>query len=418
MLAAARPRRARASRAPRAAKPPPRRRRRALADLGAAQQRHRRPARRPPGRPGRGGGDDRRDHEQRPGQRHHERPARRLLVERLEQVAGGAAHRERADRDPERARHGARPRRAPRVLGGDPPAREPDRALDADGGQPALDVGRGRRRQHRRRGAQGDEREGDEQRDDDPRGRVDEHAHAAAGDEAHAADLGAGGARLLQEHVDPAGVGGPDERLVDRQALLGLGFDPPPRDVDPRRRGQREGHVVGRHGDPGHPQAAQPPDADLVADLQMPRVGHPALDDRLVAPPVDVAPGDDRVAAAVAVDQRDARLLRRPALRAQPDAGELQPVGAVGHVGQRAHDGVDLRARLAAEAHDDVGQVGLARRAVEARGQPVGDGHRGARHRRGEQDAANASRPRLTAPGARRPGAGRGRRRSWPRRRG
>ena len=48
---------------------------------------------------------------------------------------------------------------------------------------------------------------------------------------------------------------------------------------------------------------------------------------------------------------------------------------------------VDLGARLAAEADDDVGQVGLARRAVEARGQPVGDGHRRARHRRGEQDA-------------------------------
>ena len=307
MLAAARPRRASASRAPSAAKPPPRRRRRALATsaprssatVGRAVARHAGQAA--------AAATTATIASSAPASGASERPARRLLVERLEQVARRAAHRERADRDSQRAGRGARPRRAPRVLGGDPPAREPDRALHADGGQAALDVGRRGGREHRRRGAEGDEREGDEQRDDDPRRRVDEHAHAAAGDEAHAPDLGAGGARLLQQHVDPAGVGGPDQRLVDGQRAAGLALDPRPRDVDPRRRGQREGHVVGRHGDPGHPQPAQPADADLVADLHVPGVGDAALDDGLVGPPVDVAPGDDRVAAAGAVDERDAR---------------------------------------------------------------------------------------------------------------
>ena len=211
-----------------------------------------------------------------------QRPARRLLVERLEQPAGRAAHGDRPDGDAQRAGERARPRRAPGVLAGDPRAREADRALHADGGQAALDVGRRGRREHRRRRAEGDEREGDEQRDDDPGGRVDEHAHAAAGDEAHALDLGAGGARLLQEHVDAAGIRGPDQRLVDAEAPLGLALEPRARDVHPRRRGQREGDVVRRHRDPHHAQRSQPPDLDVVADADVPRVGHAALDHDLV----------------------------------------------------------------------------------------------------------------------------------------
>ena len=164
-------------------------------------------------------------------------------------------------------------------------------------------------------GAQRDEREGDEQRDDDPGGRVDEHAHAAAGDEAHAADLGAGGARLLQEHVDAVGVGGPDERLVDRAGAAG------PRAratrarrtcAAPRRAGRRRCRAPRR----SRPRAAaQPPDLDVVADADVPRVGHAALDDDLVRAPVDVAPGDDRVAAPARVDERHAALLRRAVLR-------------------------------------------------------------------------------------------------------
>ena len=266
-------------------------------------------------------------------------------------------------------------------------AREADRALHADGRQAALDVGGRGGRQHRRRRPEGDEREGDEQRDDDPGRRVDEHAHAAAGDEAHALDLGAGGARLLQEHVHAMGVRGPDERLVDAEGPLDLALEPPARDVHPRCRGEREGDVVGRHRDPHHAQRSQPPDLDVVAHAHVPGVGHAALDHDLVRAPGDVAPVDDRVAAPAGVDERHAAVLRRAVPAADADAGELEAVGARGDVGQRADDAVDLGARLGAEADDHIGQVGLARGAVEARGQPVGDSHRGARHRRGEQHA-------------------------------
>ena len=100
-----------------------------------------------------------------------------------------------------------------------------------------------------------------EQRDDDPGRRVDEDAHPAAGHEAHAAHLRARRARLLQEHVDAVGVGGPDERLVDSEALPGLALEPRARDVHARGRGEREGDVVGRHRDPHDAQRAQAPDA-------------------------------------------------------------------------------------------------------------------------------------------------------------
>jgi hypothetical protein len=56
-------------------------------------------------------------------------------------------------------------------------------------------------------------------------------------------------------------------------------------------------------------QRSEPPDLDLVADAHVPGVGDAALDHRLVGPAVDVAPGDDRVAAPPALDQLDAALL-------------------------------------------------------------------------------------------------------------
>ena len=237
-------------------------------DLGAAQQRDRRPRRRPPRGPGRGGGD------------HRRRSRRSAPASGASSAQPGGCSLSASSRSPAAPRTASAPIAIPstpatapvrvarqRVLGGDPPAREPDRALHADGRQAALDVGRRGGREHRRRGAQRDEREGDEQRDDDPRRRVDEHAHAAAGDEAHAADLGAGGARLLQQHVDPAGVGGPDERLVDRQALLGLGFESTRarrRSAAPRPAGRRRCRAPRR----SPPRAAPPsrPTLIVVAD--------------------------------------------------------------------------------------------------------------------------------------------------------
>ena len=283
MPAAARPRRASASRAPSAAKPPPRRRRRALATsaprsratVGRAVARHAGQAA--------AAATTATIASRAPASGSEQRPARRLLVERLEQPSPAAPRTAIAPTAmPSRAGHRARPRRAPGVLAAIARAREADRPLHADGRQPALDVGRRGGRQHRRRRPEGDEREGDQQRDDDPGRRVDEHAHAAAGDEAHALDLGARGARLLQEHVDAAGVRGPDERLVDREAPLGLALEPRARDVHPRRRGEREGDVVRRHRDPHHAQRPQPPDLDLVAHADVPRVGHAALDHDLV----------------------------------------------------------------------------------------------------------------------------------------
>ena len=50
---------------------------------------------------------------------------------------------------------------------------------------------------------------------------------------------------------------------------------------------------------------------------------------------------------------------------AQPDPGDLAAIGARLEVRQRAHARVERRPALAVEVRDDVGQVGLARRAVE-----------------------------------------------------
>jgi hypothetical protein len=277
--------------------------------LRAAQEGHGRARGRPPGGPCRRARDDAHDDRERRRQRPQQHPARRLLVEGLEQLGRGPAHRERAARHAQRAGQRAAAAGAPRVLRRDPRAREADRSLHADGRQPALHVSRGRRREHRRGRAQRDEREGDEQCDDDARRRVDEHAHAAARDEAHSLDLRARGAGLLEQDVDVMRVGGPDKRLVDGHLLAALACDPRARDVDARGGRQGEGDVVGSHRDARNAQRPQPPDLDLVADAHVPRVGHASLDDRLVGAAVDVAPCDDRVAAAAPVDELDGALL-------------------------------------------------------------------------------------------------------------
>ena len=64
------------------------------------------------------------------------------------------------------------------------------------------------------------------------------------------------------------------------------------------------------------------------------------------------------------------------------DAGDLAAIGARLDVRERAHARVERGASLAVEVRDDVGQVGFARRAVEAGGEPVSHRRRGPDHDR------------------------------------
>ena len=281
-MAPARPAARRQPRAERANPPPSGRRRRApvRSQLGAAQQRHgsgvpsrARPAR--PTRPRRA----RRSRRARP-QRPTRDPARRLLVERHQQPRRGRGHGQRRPATP-MGRPRGRAGRPQRVRAGDLPAREAHRALHADRRQSPLHVGGRGRREHRRRGAQRDERERDEQRDHDPGGVVDEHPDPALGGEAHAADLRARRPRLLEQHVDVRRVVGPDQRLVDGEAHA-LAEQRLLRDVDPRRRRQGKGDVVGRERDAHDRQRAQAPHGHGLAGPDLPRLGHAAIDDDLV----------------------------------------------------------------------------------------------------------------------------------------
>ncbi len=161
-----------------------------------------------------------------------------------------------------------------------------------------------------------------------------------------------------QEHVDRLGVMGPDQRLVDSELGARLAPQPGAGDVHVRGRGQREGDVVGRDGDPGDGDRSQPPDDQLVADLQAPGARHAALDDRLVGAPVDVAPLDDRIAA-TPVDELDRGAIARAAAALHEDPVDLGAVGARRQVRQAPDHGVDVGPALGVEADDDIGQVGL-----------------------------------------------------------
>ena len=125
-----------------------------------------------------------------------------------------------------------------RLLGGDPARAEAERALDAEAGQAALDVGVRARGEHRPRREQRDERERDEQRDHDPRGLGQQDLHARAGDELELAEAERDRARLGERHVGLRRVGEPQQRDVRPHAPAVLG----PRHVDAsgaRRAGTR-----------------------------------------------------------------------------------------------------------------------------------------------------------------------------------
>ena len=270
--------------------------------------------------------------------------------------------------------------------------------------QPALDVGvRAVAASIVAAAPQRDERERDEQRDHDPGGLVDEHAHAVAGDEAHAAQPEAGGARLRSSTSTRAGVVQPQiSAMVDRRA--GAAWSRASihvaRDVHARGAAQREGDVVGR--DARSPatrsvaEAARP--STSVADAEVPRAAPRRARSRpRRAAPRQVAPGDDRVAAPAAGRRPARRRARGPWPPArQADAVDLEAVRARREVRQRAHDARRSSARRSASKRTMTsGRSACARRAVEAGGQPVGDGHRRRRRqRRGERRraAAKASR--------------------------
>ena len=153
---------------------------------------------------------------QRDQQRRGERDARAELVQRGEQVGGRPRHDERAERDAERGRGDGDDGGLDGLLRGDPAGAEAERALHAEAGQAALDLGVRARGEHRPRGHQRHERERDEQRDHDPRGLREQDLHARAGDEL----------QLAEPEGDRAGLG---ERDVGLRRVV----EPQQRDVRP-----------------------------------------------------------------------------------------------------------------------------------------------------------------------------------------
>jgi hypothetical protein len=93
-------------------------------------------------------------------------------------------------------------------------------------------------------------------------------------------DLRARRARLLEQHVDAAGRR--PRSAPGRRARAGrLALDPRARDVDARAEASGKATLSGATAIP-RPAAPRAPDLDLVADADVPRVGHAALDRRLV----------------------------------------------------------------------------------------------------------------------------------------
>ena len=149
-------------------------------------------------------------------QRRSERPARAELVQRGEEVGGRAGDDERAEGDAERGGRDGDDRRLDRLLRGDPARAEAERALDAEAGQAALDLGVRAGGEHRPGGDQRDQRERDQQRDHDPRGLGEQDLHARAGDELQLAEPEGDGARLRQRDVGLRRVVEPQQRRVRR----------------------------------------------------------------------------------------------------------------------------------------------------------------------------------------------------------
>jgi hypothetical protein len=100
--------------------------------------------------------------------------------------------------------------------------------------------------EHRAGRDERDEREGDQQRDDDPGGLREQHLHALAGDELQAPQAEGDRARLGERHVGLRAVVEPQQREVG-----GVGPEAEPvlhllgADVHASRARQREGDVVG-----------------------------------------------------------------------------------------------------------------------------------------------------------------------------
>ena len=230
----------------RAGEPTPAPRPRGVRELRAAQQRHGAARGRPQRGPRRRGGDEGDGRGERDRERAEQRAARRQLVERREEVTGRPGREQGAERESHDGRGQRDDGGTQRVRSDDRGPREAERALDPDRGQAPLHVGVRRHAEHHARRPEHDGRERDEQRQHDPCRLVEQHPDAVVRDEAQVLDAEARGARLLQRDVDPLRVVGPHEGHVRPAAQAVLR-----RDVDPRRRRQREGDVVGAHGDPG-----------------------------------------------------------------------------------------------------------------------------------------------------------------------
>ena len=127
------------------------------------------------------------------------------------------------------------------------------------------------------------------------------------------------------------------------------------------------------------------------------------------------SPAGDRVAAPAAEDDVDRPAPQEvAALVAHPDPGDLAAIGARLEVRQRAHPRVERRAALAVEVRDDVGQVGLARRAVESGGQAVPHRRRGPDHDRRGGDPGGRQPPPMPHAGTSRPPSSRSTRSAMP----
>ena len=319
MLAAARPRRASASRAPSAAKPPPRRSRRALGDLGAAQQRDRRARGRAPRGPRRGAG-------RRPPRSRASAPA-----SGASSAQPGGCSLSASSRSPAAPRTAS----APIAMPSDAGQRRPS-APRATRARRRSARARSRSRAARRWPAGGAGRRPPwwPRASSPPRPSAMSEKAMSSAMTIPAAESMSTRTPLRVTKRTPrtwvlvaraccrststrSGSAAQISAWSTAEALPGLALEPRARDVHPRRRGEREGDVVGRHRDPHHAQRRPAARPDVVADADVPGVGHAALDDDLVRAPVDVAPGDDRVAAPAGVDERDAALLRR-AVRRRP----------------------------------------------------------------------------------------------------
>ena len=124
----------------------------------------------------------------------------------------------------------------------------------------------------------------------------------------------------------------------------------------------------------------------LWPECDAPTLGHAALDHHLAEASGHVAPGDDGVAPPPAEDHLGRGPIRTwplAAIRRWSTSSRVAKAATSGSARIRALTRLEW---LGIKAHDDVGQVGGAHRAVKAVAQAVGDDHGGGEHRRGERD--------------------------------